>query len=143
MRREWPLLLVVEDSDEDFDTVCEAAKLAGIDTEIRRALSGGDALELLAKADTNRRIIVFLDLNTPGINGREALAQLKQDPGKRDIPIVVITTSSDPRDLSYCYASGANAYHVKPVAYPDHLRIVGEAIDYWFNAVTLPGVRPV
>ena len=79
-----------------------------------------------------------MDLNTPGTDGREALAAIKADPALRACPVVIFSTSADPRDLAACYAAGANAYHVKPTRYPDHLRLVVDLLRYWLGQVTLP-----
>jgi len=78
-----------------------------------------------------------MDLNTPGTDGREALAVLKADPALNSIPVVVFSTSANPKDVGFCYAAGANAYHVKPVRYPEHLQLVIDLVGYWFGSVTL------
>lgn len=132
------LLIVVEDSDDDFDTVCEALTQTGLRAQVQRALTGGDALDIVVAAPRTQSVVVMLDLNTPGVNGREALAAIKNDPRLRTVPVVVLTTSADPRDLSYCYGVGANAYHVKPLAYPDHRKLVADTLTYWLERVTLP-----
>jgi CheY-like chemotaxis protein len=53
------------------------------------------------------------------------------------LPVIVLSTSSNPIDLKYCYASGANAYHVKPVAYNLHLQVLQQIFTYWLNSVNL------
>ncbi len=134
-------LLVVEDSDEDFATVLEAARAAGLRHEIRRATSGDECLRVLGDNDHQRRanpILVLLDLNTPRGDGRDALRSIRQDERFRALPLVVLTTSSNPLDVDYCYAAGANAYHTKPVSYPAHLQTLREIFDYWLTRVALP-----
>lgn len=133
-----PLMVIVEDSDEDFDTVMEAVRKAGIAAEINRATTGGDCLKMLRDVAAVRPAVVLMDLNTPGTDGREALAAIKKDDALKVCPVVVFTTSADPRDLNFCYAAGANAYHVKPVRYPDHLQLVAELLTYWLGRVVLP-----
>lgn len=134
------ILVIVEDSDEDFDTVCEAVKRTGLAVEVRRAATGGGGLTLLRELAADRPVLVLMDLNTPGIDGREALAVVKADPILKAIPVVVFSTSSNPKDVGFCYAAGANAYHVKPVRYPDHLQLVTDLVSYWFGRVVLPVV---
>ena len=74
-------------------------------------------------------------LNSPGTDGREALRELKSDPGLKTIPVVILTTSSNPRDLKSCYELGANAYHIKPIQYPDHISLLEEIFRYWMEHV--------
>jgi len=131
------MLVVVEDSDEDFETVDEAVKRSGVAVEVRRATTGGGGLMLLRELAPDRPVLVLMDLNTPGTDGRESLAELKTDPALKAIPVVVFSTSSNPKDVGFCYAAGANAYHVKPVRYPDHLQLVIDLVNYWFGRVAL------
>lgn len=132
------ILVIVEDSDEDFDTVSEAVKRSGVAVEVQRATTGGGGLTLLRELAADRPVLVLMDLNTPGTDGREALAMLKADPALKAIPVVVFSTSANPKDVAFCYAAGANAYHVKPVRYPDHLQLVIDLVGYWFGRAVLP-----
>jgi len=134
------LLVVVEDSDEDFDTVVEAVKRSGVTAEVRRATTGEAGMTLLREVTPERPVIVLMDLNTPGTDGREALAAIKTDPALKSTPVIVFSTSSNPKDIGFCYAAGANAYHVKPVRYPDHLQLVIDLIGYWLGRVALTAV---
>ena len=136
-----PPIIIVEDSDEDFDTVVQAVRKAGIEAEVCRASTGGECLELLRGAAALRPAVVLMDLNTPGTDGREALSVIKGDEALRACPVVVFSTSADPRDLAFCYTTGANAYHVKPVRYPDHLHLVIDVLNYWLARVALPDPR--
>jgi CheY-like chemotaxis protein len=131
-------VVVVEDSDEDFDTVREAVGKAGLAVELTRVPTGGECLLLLRGPTPLQPSLVLMDLNTPGTDGRETLAVIKGDPELRSYPVVVFSTSANPKDLSFCYDRGANAYHVKPVRYPDHLRLVGDLLTYWLTRVALP-----
>jgi CheY-like chemotaxis protein len=133
-----PFIIILEDSDEDFDTVVQAVRKAGIVAEVRRTTTGSGCLDLLRGLSALRPAMVLMDLNTPGTDGREALATIKGDDALKRFPVVVFSTSSDPRDLAFCYAAGANAYHVKPVRYPDHLQLVVELLTYWLERVVLP-----
>ena len=134
-------ILVVEDSDEDFATVLDAAKRRGVPNEILRAASGDECLQLLrAPARTQNEVpaLILLDLNTPRDDGRDALREIKQDERLRALPLVVLSTSANPRDLAFCYASGANAYHVKPVNHLLHLQVLEQIFGYWLTSVVLP-----
>jgi CheY-like chemotaxis protein len=135
-------LVVVEDSDEDFDTLLEAAREAGVTRPIHRAASGGDCLALLrGEGDVRlslRPWLILMDLNSHGIDGREALVGIKAEAGLREIPLVVLTTSANPKDVAFCYQAGANAYHVKPVRHDQYLLLLRSLLRYWLESVTLP-----
>jgi len=134
-----PLVLVtVEDSDEDFDTMQEAVRRARISVEVFRATTGGDGLAVLRAQAKTRPTLVLMDLNTAGTDGREALAAIKVDPALKSIPVVVLSTSANPKDIDFCYAAGASAYHVKPVRHPDHLTVLVDLLTYWLRRVVLP-----
>lgn len=130
-------LIVLEDSDEDFDTLREAAQMLGRHNQIHRAATGEDCLALLRTA-APQPAMVLLDLNTPGMDGRGALREIKEDPALRELPVVILTTSSNPRDVAFCYGAGANAYHVKPTRYPEHLQVLQSLLGYWLSSVVLP-----
>lgn len=133
-----PLCLLVEDSDEDADTFGEALRQSGISVELERVCSGDACMAVLRAPSARRPALILMDLNTPRVDGREALRMIKSDPTLTSIPIVILSTSANPRDLDFCYEAGANAYHIKPVRYPDHLRAMIKLLDYWLTEVTLP-----
>ena len=134
-------VLVVEDSDEDFETVLDASRLANVINEIRRATSGDECLQHLADLEYKRLplpILVLLDLNTPKGDGRDALRGIMRNEQLRAMPLVVISASANSRDVSFCYDHGANAYHLKPVSHPEHLQILKNIFSYWLTCVILP-----
>ena len=131
-------LVVIEDSDEDFDTVQEAVKRAGFPAAVLRAATGVDGVTVLRAQPPTTPTLVLMDLNTPGTDGREALAAIKSDPTLRSVPVVVFSTSANQKDIGFCYAAGANAYHVKPVRYPEHLAVLIDVLTYWLSRAVLP-----
>lgn len=142
-------LLVVEDSDEDFDTLLEAARDAGVTRPLHRLASGGDCLALL-RGDAVASVaplqalpaLIVMDLNSHGVDGREALVAIKAEPSLKEIPLVVLTTSANPKDLAFCYRAGANAYHVKPVRHDEYLLLLRSLLHYWLGSVTLHTAAP-
>jgi CheY-like chemotaxis protein len=136
-----PHIVLVEDSEDDFETVLEAVRLSGRPANLRRVSNGDECLALLRCGDTSRPTFVMLDLNTSSTDGREALRQIKADPLLKAIPVVVVTTSVNPRDVDFCYQCGANAYHVKPVSYPEHLQMLTGLLDYWLVDVIKPNAH--
>jgi CheY-like chemotaxis protein len=135
-----PHVLVVEDSDEDFDTLLEAIKHSGSTNTIHRAVSGASCLAML-KGSTSERLsvlpgLILMDLNAHGLDGRDALLEIKTTPQLKHIPVVVLTTSANVKDVAYCYAAGANAYHVKTVRHDEYLRLLQSLLNYWLDTVT-------
>lgn len=138
-------ILVVEDSPEDFEAIKRAFTRARINNPIFHVEEGDDALDYLFQRgtyadarDAPRPGLVLLDLNLPGTDGREVLASVKSTPGLRRIPVVVLTTSSDPRDIDACYEAGANSYIQKPVDLSGFMTAMGRLKDYWLELVILP-----
>jgi two-component system, response regulator len=135
-------ILLVEDSPEDFETAERAFRRSGLKNPIIRCSDGDEALELLFRrgrfADAPRPGVVLLDLNLPGTDGREVLSEIKADPQLKHIPVIVLTTSSDDRDVQACYQAGASSYIQKPVDLEGFMRAIERLNDYWFEVVILP-----
>jgi CheY-like chemotaxis protein len=124
-------VLVLEDSDEDFDTIREAADRCGGTIELKRALTGDQFLTMIEQWAVEPPILVLMDLNTPGTEGREALTVFRQMAVWQTVPLIVVSTSSNPRDVEFCVAAGVSAYQVKPFSYAEHLAQLVELFDYW------------
>ena len=133
---ELPTVLLVEDSDEDADTVATAFVRSGINGTLHRVASGDACIVWLKEAKQTPNLVI-MDLNTPGMDGRQALCFIKSDPLLKTIPVVISSTSSSSQDRNFCYKAGANAYHVKSVRYPDHLQAVESLLQYWLVQVSL------
>ena len=138
-------LLVVEDSDEDFESLTRMMRQAAVVNPVYRCIDGEEALEFLYHEGEYENIkkaprpsLILLDLNLPGTDGREVLEHIKQDDKFRAIPVVVLTTSSNPKDIEACYNRGVNGYIVKPMDTQRLKEIVQIFIDYWFKTVELP-----
>ena len=135
-------ILLVEDSPEDFETTERAFRKSGLKNPIIRCSDGDEALELLFRrgrfADAPRPGVILLDLNLPGTDGRDVLAEIKADPALKQIPVIVLTTSSDDRDVEACYKAGASSYIQKPVDLDGFMQAIERLNDYWFEVVILP-----
>lgn len=135
-------ILLVEDSPEDFETTERAFRKSGLKNPIFRCSDGDEALEFLFRrgrfADVPRPGVILLDLNLPGTDGREVLAEIKADASLKQIPVIVLTTSSDNRDVQACYNAGASSYIQKPVDLDGFMRAIERLNDYWFEVVILP-----
>jgi len=131
-------ILVLEDSDDDFDTVLEAARLAQVRNRLVRAESAEAARALLAVESANPFAFVLLDYSLPGEGGLAFLQALRSSPATALLPAVVFTTSINPRDRDAFYAAGANAYHVKNVGYKECLTTLVSIFRYWLSSTVLP-----
>jgi CheY-like chemotaxis protein len=138
-------LLVVEDSHEDFKMLQRLMRRMAVQNPIYRCTSGDEVLDFLCQEGNYqdpkiapRPSVILLDLNLPGIDGRDVLERLKQDNSFREIPIVVFTTSSNPKDIELCYQKGANGYLIKPMDAQDLQKTLQAFVDYWLQANTPP-----
>ncbi|WP_427156773.1 response regulator [Aliinostoc sp. HNIBRCY26] len=143
--RQTPLMLIVEDSNEDFETIDRFIKCSRFFVPIHRCVNGDQALAFLYRTGkyTNpetapRPGMILLDLNLPGTDGREVLRRIKQDGNLKTIPVVVFTTSNNPKDIEDCYKYGVNSYIVKPINFAQLKLDVQMLVDYWFDLTTLP-----
>ncbi|MBC7842869.1 MAG: response regulator [Gemmatimonadaceae bacterium] len=137
-------VLVVEDNDDDYETVTEAVRRAGLANQLRRAISGTDCVDMLLEClqhGSTLPALILLDLNTPSADGRDALVQIRENTTLLTIPLVVLSASANPRDVATAYGNGANAYHIKPVNHATHLEILQTIFAYWLNHAVLPTHR--
>jgi CheY-like chemotaxis protein len=139
------LILLVEDSPEDFETTVRALRKAGLVNAIHRCEDGEEALDYLHRrgayadpAKAPRPALVMLDLNLPGTDGRQVLDDIKTTEHLKKTPVIVLTTSTDERDIDKCYRMGANSYIKKPVDLEGFLCAIERFKDYWFGVVVLP-----
>jgi len=124
-------ILLVEDDAADAMLIEEALLQRGAARTITVVQDGIAALEYLRTADRAWPDVIVLDLNMPRMNGRELLSVLKDDPELKVVPVVVLTTSSSPDDVSGAYRRHANAYITKPVNLDDFIHAV-QSIDTFF-----------
>lgn len=131
-------LLFVDDDPLAEMTLRRAFRRLEVDGPLTIAHDGLEALELLRDPFFPLdRCVILLDLNMPRMDGLELLRELEADPVLALVPVVVMTTSDDHRDLAAAYASGASSYFVKPVSFADFVAQVGSILDYW-SRVTPP-----
>jgi len=140
-----PLLLIVEDSNEDFEAFQRFLRQSPLVIPVYRCLSGDQALAFLYHTDgytdpqsAPRPGLILLDLNLPGTDGREVLRRIKQDDDLKLVPVVIFTTSNNPKDIEACYRQGVNSYIVKPVDFSLLKRSIQTLLDYWFDITMLP-----
>lgn len=135
-------ILLVEDSPGDVRLVQEALKEGKMNNNISVVRDGVEALAFLRQEDkyagAPRPDIILLDLNLPKKDGREVLAEIKEDPDLKRIPIVVLTTSEAEQDILKAYNLHANCYITKPVDLDQFITVVKSIEDFWLTIVKLP-----
>lgn len=135
-------ILLVEDNPGDVNLIERAFSLARLPNTLRVVGDGEAALEYVRRegryAGAPRPDLILLDLNLPRKHGREVLADLKADPELRRIPVVVLTSSADERDVLRSYDLHANSYVTKPVAFESLIRVIRSIESFWIQVVTLP-----
>lgn len=144
--RTAPRLMIVEDSDEDFETLSRIIdQVSSFPIDIQRCIDGDDALDFLNQEGKYSEMInsvnpelILLDLNLPGTDGREVLAVIKNNQHLRTIPVVVISTSANPQDIKTSYQFGVNSYMLKPMNITEFSHSVRILLEYWFTVTVLP-----
>lgn len=133
-------VLLVEDSPEDATLARRALARCGVRNPLLVVERGEDALELLAPAsdlldEALRPALILLDLNIPGMGGREVLRAIKSRTATSSVPVVILSTSAHPSDLASCYALGANAYHRKHADLEQYQDTMAAICQYWLSMV--------
>ncbi len=135
-------ILLVEDNPGDVRLILEAMKEGKMNNNVSVAVDGVEAMAFLHREDGHaeapRPDIIFLDLNLPRKDGRAVLAEIKQDPRLRRIPVVILTTSKADEDVLRSYDLHANAYITKPGDLEQFIEVVKSVEDFWVQIVKLP-----
>jgi CheY-like chemotaxis protein len=135
-------ILLVEDSPGDVQLTREAFKDAKVHINLHVAKDGAEAIAFLERdgehAHVPRPDLILLDLNLPKKDGRAVLAEIKEDPNLKSIPIVILTTSASEEDILRSYQLHANCYITKPVDLDGFLKVVKSIDNFWLSVVNLP-----
>jgi two-component system, chemotaxis family, response regulator Rcp1 len=142
--REFIEILLVEDNPGDVRLTREGLKRAKIATNLNVVGDGEAAMAYLRRvgeyADAPHPDLILLDLNLPKKDGREVLAEVKEDQLLKHIPVVVMTSSEAEQDIVRSYRYHANCYITKPVDLQQFLRVVESIEEFWLTVVKLPKV---
>ena len=135
-------VLLVEDNPDDVYLTLEALKEAKLAIEMHVAKDGLDALEFLHREGDHINApvpdLILLDLNLPKKDGREVLAEIKEDERFRRIPVVILSTSKADEDVLQAYDNHANCYITKPIDLDMFIKVVQAIKDFWLTIVKLP-----
>src|SRR6202140_1185215 len=135
-------VLLVEDSPGDVRLTREAFKEAKVHINLHVVSDGAEAMAFLGRqgeyAHMPRPDLILLDLNLPKKDGREVLAEIKESPALKTIPVVILTTSASEADILRSYRLHANCYLTKPVGLEGFLEVVQSIDHFWLSVVKLP-----
>lgn len=132
-------ILLVEDNPGDVRLTLEALKEGKVLNTLHVVKDGVEAMDfLLGKNEYPRPDLILLDLNLPKKDGREVLADIKQNPDLRRIPVVILTTSKAEQDIIKSYDLHANCYITKPVDLNQFIKVVQSIEDFWLTVAILP-----
>jgi CheY-like chemotaxis protein len=134
-------ILLVEDNPMDVDLTRRAFNRRKILNPIEIARDGEEALAFMSRWDEGESIpvVILLDLKLPKVSGLEVLAHLKKHPSYRTIPVIMLTSSAEDRDIQAAYELGANSYIIKPVDFEKFLEVAAQVDLYW-NLLNTPPV---
>ncbi len=123
-------IVIAEDDDGHARLIAEHFEDAGVTNPLLRLKDGEETLNFFfrsgagPKAEPGRPYLLLLDIKMPGIDGIEVLRRLKADERLRKLPVIMLTTTDDPRDVDACYAAGCNNYLTKPVAFDRFAEVI-------------------
>lgn len=138
------VILMADDDPEDVMLARDALAESRLANKLNVVENGEELLDYLYQRgkyneqNAPRPGLILLDLNMPRLDGREALARIKNDASLRRIPVVVLTTSKAEEDVYRSYDLGANSYITKPVTFDSLVNVVRSLAEYWFGIVQLP-----
>ncbi len=130
-------ILLVEDSDADAEMVLRALRKGKVINKVERVRDGVEALEFVFREGRYRQRgggnprLILLDLKMPRLGGTEVLRRLKADDASKVIPVVMLTSSAEDKDITECYHLGVNSYLVKPVDFFAFTAVVAQTGLYW------------
>jgi CheY-like chemotaxis protein len=135
-------ILLIEDSEGDARLAKEAMRDSKVSNTIYHVSDGVEAMAFLRKdgkyAKAQRPDLILLDLNLPKKDGREVLAEIKEDENLKRIPVVILTVSNDEADILRSYNLHANCYITKPIDLGQFIKVVRSIEDFWLTIVKLP-----
>lgn len=134
-------ILLVEDNEGDILLTIDAFEESNIRTQVSVARTGREALDFLYKKGefktAKRPDLILLDINIPIYSGHEVLEDIKQDESLKKIPVVILTTSSNQKDIDRAYKNHCNSYVTKPLKMVDFLDVIQKIEEFWLRLTKL------
>ena len=119
-------ILLVEDDSGHAELVKLNLKRGGINNDVMHFETGQKALDFLSQNQSDKKYLIILDINMPGINGLQVLSRIKSSEITKNIPIIILTTATEEREAEYCYELGCNVFITKPVDYETFSQAIQE-----------------
>lgn len=139
------VILLVEDNPADQKLTIRAFEKGKINTNLQIVNDGQEAMDYLKREDkfvdkslSPRPDLILLDINMPKKDGKQVLKEIRADDNLRSIPIVMLTTSDQEKDVLESYNLGVNAYISKPVRINDFIDVINKLEEFWFTLSMLP-----
>lgn len=132
-------IILIEDNSSDADLIRRALRKKNLANNIIHLSDGQEALDYFDEQHMQvppapyAAQIILLDLKMPKVSGIEVLSHIKSDDRRKNIPVVILTSSQEDPDVAECYRLGANSYVVKPVVFDDFMKAVSEIGTYWLQ----------
>ena len=136
-------IVMVEDDEGHARLIEKNVRRAGVNNEIVPFTNGTDALDFILGKDRSgqvsqdRYLLILLDLNLPDMSGTDILEKVKSNPHTRRLPVVILTTTDDEREIQRCYDLGANVYITKPVDYDNFANAIRQ-LGLFFSVMQIP-----
>lgn len=134
-------ILLVEDNDGDIMLTLDAFEECKVKTEISVIKNGKEALDFVFKRgafiNAQSPDLILLDINLPVFNGHEVLRQIKSDVELKKIPVIMLTTSANPKDINEAYGNHCNSYVTKPLEIMEFLNAILKIEEFWLQLTTL------
>lgn len=129
-----PDILLVEDNADEVDLAMRVLAKEMPNCRVARVSDGVEALDYLATEELKSLPkVILLDLKLPRLDGLEVLRVIKAEERTRNIPVVIMTSSQEQRDVIDCYALGANSYIVKPIDFREYFKVIANIATYWLS----------
>lgn len=140
-------ILIIEDSEEDYEAISDALLRAGVPgSQLTHLHDGTELSQFLRQSQesdhTERPSVILLDLNLPGANGHTILSEIRRDQQMGLVPVVIFSTSSAARDINLAYECGANSYMLKPMSLEEFDPLMAHFKVYWLETVVACVIEP-
>lgn len=135
-------VLIVEDSQDDYDAIAASLQKAGVRNTLVRCHDGSELSNFLKQSRDHRSsqqpAVILLDLNLPGRNGHSILCEIRGDDRLGLVPVVMLSSSNAQSDVNLAYINGANSYLVKPLSLDEFEQLMRKFSSYWLETVVPP-----